>query len=120
MKLKLDAKTVAGLALGMGRGEDFAWDSDLIGFGLRLRRNGERVRMSWIAQYRPSGSRRTRRSTLGSVEKLTPAQARDAARKILARAALGHDPQGEKAAKRQREALTFRAAVEAYLAAKQS
>src|SRR5262249_20773414 len=44
--------------------------------------------------------------------------ARDAARKILARAALGHDPQGEREAKRQHTARTFRSVADAYLAAR--
>jgi hypothetical protein len=53
MKLKLDAKTVAGLALGKGRNEDFAWDSELEGFGLRLRRKRDGgVLRTWAAQYR--------------------------------------------------------------------
>jgi integrase len=118
MKLKLDTKTVAGLALAKGRGEDFAWDTELEGFGLRLRRrrDGDLLR-TWAAQYRANGH--TRRITLGSVEKVTVTQARDAARKVLARVALGHDPQGEKRAKRAQSARTFRSAVEAYLAAKQ-
>jgi integrase len=118
MKLKLDTKTVAGLALAQGRGEDFAWDTELEGFGLRLRRKRDgRVRRTWAAQYRANG--RTRRITLGSAEKVTVAKARDGARKILARVALGHDPQAEKQEKRVRSAQTFRATVEAYLAAKQ-
>jgi integrase len=118
VKLKLDAKNVASLALAKGRDDEFAWDSELEGFGLRLRRrrDGGLLR-TWAAQYRASG--RTRRVTLGSFEKLTPAQARDGARKILARVALGNDPQAEKQAKRASSARTFRAAVEAYLAAKQ-
>jgi integrase len=119
MKLKLDIKTVAGLALAKGRSEDFAWDTELEGFGLRLRRKRDGgVLRTWAAQYRTNG--RTRRVTLGSFEKLTPAKARDGARKILARVALGHDPQAEKQEKRTRSAQTFRATVDAYLAAKQN
>ena len=118
MKLKLDAKNVASLALAKGQGDEFAWDTELEGFGLRLRRrrDGGLLR-TWAAQYRANG--RTRRVTLGSFEKLTPAQAREGARRILARVALGHDPQAEKQAKRASSARTFRVAVEAYLAAKQ-
>jgi Arm DNA-binding domain len=67
-----------------------------------------------VAQYRNDG--RTRRVTLGSARKLTLAQAREAARKILARATLGADSQSERAAKRLRAARTFHTAVEAYLA----
>jgi integrase len=118
MKLKLDAKTIGGLALAKGRDEEFAWDTELEGFGLRLRRrtDGGLLR-TWAAQYRANG--RTRRMTLGSLEKVTPAAAREAARKLLARVELGHDPQGEKEAKRIKAALTFAKAIEAYLAAKQ-
>src|SRR5215469_15553075 len=110
--MKLDTRTAATLQLPAGKADHIFWDEDLAGFGLRLRQGGRRV---WIAQYRPSGSRRTRRATLGAVGTVTPAQARDEARKLLARVALGGDPQGEKATRRAQSALTFRAAVEAYL-----
>src|SRR5262249_27411822 len=40
--------------------------------------------------------------------------------KILARVALGHDPQGEKQAKREAAAQTFKAVIDDYLADKQS
>jgi hypothetical protein len=35
MKLKLDAKTITGLALGRGEPEAFAWDTELENFGVR-------------------------------------------------------------------------------------
>jgi integrase len=56
--------------------------------------------------------------TLGTIEKLTPTEAREAARKLLARVALGQDPQHEREVQRAQEERTFRAAIEAYLAAK--
>jgi integrase len=119
MKLKLDAKTTAGLALAKGRAEEFAWDTELEGFGLRLRRRSDgRLLRTWAAQYRADGH--TRRITIGGADKVTPGEAREAARKILARVALGHDPQGEKQAKRQQAAHIVRSTVAAYLEAKQS
>jgi integrase len=114
--MRLDVRTVAGLTRPADKSDFIAWDADLAGFGVRLRASGRR---SWIVQYRPLGTRRTRRVTLGRVEKLAPAQARDAARKILAHVALGHDPQAEKVAKRARAARSFRVAAESYVAAKQ-
>jgi integrase len=118
VKLRLDVKTISALQLPKGKGEDFAWDTELEGFGLRLRRRASGGLMrTFIAQYRANGH--SRRPTIGDADKITPAQARDAARKILARVELGHDPQGEKAAKRQHQAHTFRSTVEVYLAAKQ-
>jgi integrase len=112
--MRFDTRTIAGLELPAGKTDHIEWDDDLGGFGVRLRAGGRR---SWIVQYHPNG--RTRRITLGAIEKLTPIEAREAARKLLARIALGHDPQAEKEAKRAHSARTFRSAVEAYIAAKQ-
>jgi integrase len=114
MKLRLDQKTVASLALDSGRNEDFAWDTELEGFGLRLRRGVGKLRRTFVAQYRKNG--RTRRTTIGPVERLTAAQAREGARQILARVSLGGDPQAEKVARRIESARTFRSVVDSYLA----
>jgi integrase len=119
MKAKLDAKTIATLTLPKGKGEAFLWDTEITGFGYRLRRaaDGGLLR-SYVAQYRSNG--RARRATIGSADKITTAQARDAARKLLAQVELGHDPQAEKVEKRRRDAQTTKAVIEDYLAAKQS
>lgn len=114
MKLRLDSETIPTLALGEGQGEAFAWDSELAGFGLRL----QGQRRTYVVQYRANG--RTRRVTLGALDRLTLTQARDAARRLLARVTLGEDPQGDKATKRLAAARTFRKVVDAYLAAKES
>jgi integrase len=114
MKLRLDSKTIPTLALGKGQSEAFAWDSELAGFGLRL----QGQRRTYVVQYRANG--RTRRVTLGPIERLTLTQAREAARRLLARTSLGEDPQDEKATKRLAAARTLHAVVDAYLAAKQS
>jgi integrase len=118
MKLKIDAKTIAGLELPKGRNEDFVWDEALEGFGLRLRRSGDGLRRTYVVQYR-IGARRSRRITVGPAERFTPAQAREAARKILARVSLGHDPQGERREQREQSALTFAGVVTDYLADRQ-
>src|SRR5262245_34669873 len=118
MKLRLDAKTIPALALPKGRADEICWDAEIEGFGLRLRRRSDGgLLRNWVAQYRANGH--TRRITIGSADKIMPIQARDAARKILARVELGADPQAEKAAKRQREARTVRAVVAEYLAARE-
>jgi integrase len=119
MKMKLDAKTVAGLKLPDGKDEEINWDEDLSGFGLRLRRarGGNRVNRTWVAQYRAHG--RTRRVTIGSVEKLSAPEARKEARKILAKVELGGDPQGDKATERLQAARTLRSVVDAYLKTKE-
>src|SRR6516164_8226526 len=105
--MKLDAKVVR-LELPAGKVDLIHFDDDLPGFGIRLR-GGDRVRRTWIAQYRAHG--RTRRMKIGAAEKLTADEARKAARKILAKVELGQDPQGEKAAARLKEAHTLRSVV---------
>jgi integrase len=112
MKLKLDTSTIITLALSSGQTEAFVWDTELAGFGLRLQGR----RRTYVVQYRANGH--TRRSTLGPVERLTPVEARKGARKLLARAALGHDPQGEKTAKRAQAERTFAKVASIYLAGK--
>jgi integrase len=116
--MKLDNGTVARLTLPSGKSDAIFWDDDLTGFGLRLRvGSGDKVRRSWVAQYRSKG--RTRRVLIGAAAKLTPAEARAAARKILAKVQLGHDPQEEKAQQRLKAPHTLRAVAQDYLDAKE-
>ena len=93
--MKLDAKTITGLTLPEAKSEQFFWDSELKGFGFRLRRGSDPkvLHRTWVAQYRASG--RTRRSTW------------------LAQVALGADPQGQRKAARVRAARSFRSVVDA-------
>lgn len=76
------------------------YDEVLKGFGLRVMpptQDGH-VRRTWLVEYRPNrGGRRVakRRLSIGSATKLTPEQARDRAKKLLAQVALGEDPAAE-------------------------
>jgi integrase len=115
--MKITAKTIAGLKLPGRKTDAIYFDDDMPGFGIRLRVSGQQVRRSWVAQYRSFG--RTRRVLLGSAEVLGAEQARVAAKKVLARVTLGHDPQAEKAARRQRDAHNLKGIVGDYLAFKQ-
>ena len=89
------------------------YDSELKGFGLKATPSGAK---SWCVEYRPgSGGRGVakRRLVLGSINTLTPDQARTAARNILAAVALGCDPGASRS--RAREMPTFREFAERYL-----
>src|SRR5688572_21905768 len=70
-----------------GDKDQFLWDSELAGFGLKVTPAGRKV---FIAQYRHKG--RTKRITLGQYGKLTPDQARIEAKRVLGEAATGQDP----------------------------
>jgi hypothetical protein len=115
--MKFTAKTIAGIRLPAGKTDHIEWDDDLPGFGLRLRGSGDRPRKTWVAQYRAHG--RTRRMKVGALEKLSPDEARKAARRILAKVEVGDDPQAEKAARRRQDGHTLAAVVADYLQAKQ-
>jgi Arm DNA-binding domain len=89
-------------------GETFLWDSELAGFGLRIKASGSRA---FILQYRNRAGR-SRRLTLGRFGVLTVDQARDLARDGLAEVARGGDPAERRAA--DREAMTVAQLVAEY------
>jgi len=113
--MKLDAKSIAGLTLPEDKLDAIHFDERLPGHGVRLRRKrpDAPVRKTWVTQYHVSG--RNPRVTHGAVAKLTPGEAFEASRRILAQVALGGDPQAAKLAKRQAAGKTFRAVAEDYL-----
>lgn len=109
---RLTKRTVNAAEKGPARYTIF--DDDLKGFGLRVYPSGEK---SWIVEYRPNGGGRAvakRRLTLGPVGKLTPDEARKAARAALASAQLGADPVRDK--EMARKSLTVAQLAERYLA----
>lgn len=113
MKLTKDA--VAALALPEGKTEQFFWDDDLPGFGVRLRGGTKR----WAVQYRAGANQR--RESLGDVRKVNLEDARKIARQRFAQVELGGDPGAERRAARAEAAatkLTLGTVADRYLAAK--
>jgi integrase len=114
--VKLTAKGVAALKLD-GRKDAIFFDEDMPGFGYRLRLgSGDKTLRSYVVQYRRAGA--TRRILLGSAAVLSAEAARAAAKKILARVALGEDPAGDRHERRAKDKLSVRGVVDEYLAAK--
>jgi integrase len=77
--------------------DKFLWDSELRGFGVRLKPSGV---ASYIVQYR-NQEYRTRRLVLGQHGRLTAEQARIMARERLGEVARGNDPSAERHAARE-------------------
>ena len=101
--IKLDARNVRTLSADGGKRTDYT-DAILPGFVLRVSPTSART---FAVRY--YFGNKVRRFTLGDVCVLSLADAREQARQILARAAMGGDPQGEKieARKRRQGALSF-------------
>jgi len=115
--MRLTDRTVARLALATGKIDRIHFDADLAGFGYRLRRGaGGRMLRSWVVQYRHAGI--VRRYLIGPAEAIGAERARAAARKLLARIALGEDPQAARDDRRGRDRLTFRTIAAEYIAAR--
>ena len=117
--MNLTAKTVAALTLPADKTDVIHFNSDLPGFGYRLRRGADgKARATWVAQYRNAG--RTWRVLIGPAAAVSAADARAKAKKVLGAVALGEDPQGAKHDRRGRDAYTLTSVVADYPAAKQS
>jgi integrase len=115
--VKITNATVAGLTLADGKTDAIHFDDTLHGFGLRLRKSGNKVLRSYVAQYKRAGA--TRRILLGSADVFTAEKARAAAKTVLAKVALGEDPQQRRVERRTKDRLTLRSVVEQFLADKQ-
>jgi len=102
VKMRLSKKTVESVEADPVRDRLF-WDDDLPGFGLRATRTGSK---SYVVQYRAPGSRQSRRLTIAKVGKVTPEQARQVAKSMLAEVVQGGDP--AKARRTSREAPTMK------------
>ena len=78
-----------------------------------MRRDGVRLRRSWIVQYRIKG--RTRRFRIGDYPTINAEQARKKAKTVLANVHLGADPQSEQKNERASGSRTLRAIANQYL-----
>src|ERR1700722_1798577 len=80
------------------------FDSDIPGFGIRVRPSGTK---SYILMYRAGHGRRAalRKLTIGLAGKLTPDQARKLAKQLAGDVAHGIDPASNKTTRRQQPTI---------------
>jgi integrase len=113
--VKLTATSVRALALPAGKGDYIVFDTDVPGFGLRLRAEGSR---GFVFQYK-IGSKQ-RRMALGAASAISIGDARKTAERLYAQAKLGLDPAGDKAEAKAAASETFAAIVPGFLAHQRS
>lgn len=76
-----------------GAADVWVWDSELEGFGLRVKPTG---RKTYVVRYRTRGDRTQRKHTLGRCTDFPPEKARELARKVFTQVAEGGDPANER------------------------
>jgi hypothetical protein len=113
-KLKLTDAVTARETLPEGRKEAVIWDSEVTGFGLRLRADTK----TWIVFYRPAGAGRSapaKRFKLGTTKTIaTATDARRLARDLLGRVARGEDPAAERAEQKRAQKSRVEDLLDAY------
>src|SRR5712671_8144346 len=93
MRTKITKRAVDSLR--PAKGDQFLWDTELKGFGLKVTPAGSKI---YILQYRKGGrGSPTKRVTIGRHGAVTPAQARDEATRLLGAIAQGSDPAAARA-----------------------
>ncbi|MDO9427357.1 MAG: integrase arm-type DNA-binding domain-containing protein [Methylobacterium sp.] len=109
--MRLTKTSVESLSLPAGKGELYAWDDTLTGFGVKLNRGGSR---NFLIQYRAADGK-TRRVVVGRVGTLTLDEARRRARELLVEVQSGGDPHADKAAAKAGGGVTLGSVVDLYL-----
>jgi integrase len=106
---RISKRSVDALTCQPGRDRTFLWDEDLAGFAVGVFPTGRKF---YVAQYRQAG--RTRRITIGEHGRLTPDEARRAAKKLLGAIESGADPIADRQA--LRTVPTFTECADAFMA----
>lgn len=75
-----------------GTRDVFVWDTEIRGFGLRVKPSGKK---SYLIQYRNTYGR-SRRHTFGDAKVMIPGAARKKVLQLLAQVAAGDDPRADK------------------------
>jgi integrase len=94
-RARISKRSVDALVCRKDRDREFLWDDALAGFGVAAFPSGKK---SYVAQFRHAG--RSRRSVIGDHGRLTPDEARSAAKRLLGAVEQGADPIAAKRAER--------------------
>ena len=118
MKIKLTKANLPAIEADFaasGKADKIYFDTDLRGFGLRLRAGSDRK--VWVCRYEYGGVQR--KLTFGDTTVVAPDEAREKAKREMAKVVLGDDPQAKKTEDKARARITLRYVANQYLQRKQ-
>lgn len=98
-------------------GEICVWDTELPGFGVRAHASGRKV---YVVRYRRLADGKQGKVTLCRTSDVPPERARDMARDVFAKVAVGEDPAAERGRKKEASAITIEALFKARVVAMQN
>jgi len=107
---RISKRAVDALVCPPGKDREFLWDDALVGFGVAAFQSGKKT---YVIQFRKAG--RSRRSAIGDHGRLTPDEARSAAKKLLGGVEQGTDPVAMRRA--ERAVRSFREVAAQFLVA---
>ncbi len=90
-------------AITPGERDQYLWDTDLGGFGLKVTPKGRKV---YLVQYQRGRGGKTQRVTIGPHGVLTADQARGEAERLLASVRLGADPAEDRRSRRKESTIS--------------
>lgn len=111
-RVRLSKATAASLELPPGKTDYTYYDQELPSFGLRIRAKGGRT---WVVVFREGG--KTQRRGLGNPATVKPEEARDAARRELAKVELGYDPAANRRKQKELSKVTLLHLIDEYIPA---
>jgi integrase len=114
--LKLTATNIRMLDLPRGKKEHVEWDTEIPGFGLRLRETGARTLIFQYGRRGGGNKNKTPKIKIGTVGAIDFGKARKLAQNYYARVQLGEDPARDRAESQVRASETFGAIVARFLA----
>lgn len=103
MPTHLTDKLIKALRVAPGERDDFHWDDEVRGLGIRVKAPSSKTEdgaRSWVIHYR-NAQHVSRRMTIGRFPTLGTKKARDQAKRLLAGVTIGKDPADEKATARK-------------------
>ncbi|WP_174513847.1 Arm DNA-binding domain-containing protein [Methylocella tundrae] len=112
-KRKITDIVAAAAEPSEGQQEQIYWDTDVVGFGLRVRPSSK----TWIMAYRPAGAGRsanTKKLRLSTFPSVKTVEARRLAREIAGRIAAGEDPAVNRTELKRKETSSVGALLDRY------